>query len=101
LSSSFQERRRQGRQWTYGVAVLFALAVIGLVIYSSFGNAANRVEVCITFGGRQACRTARARDRDAALRTATDNTCAQLASGMDAVNQCTHTPPDRVTWLKP
>lgn len=83
------------------MAVLFALTIIGLVIYSSFGNAGNRVEVCITFQGKQACRTARARDREAALRTATDNACAQLASGMDATNQCTHTAPDRVSWLKP
>lgn len=98
MSTPFQVRRRQGRRWTFGIALLFAAAVIGLVIYSSFGNAGNRVEVCITFQGRQACRTARARDREGALRTATDNACAQLASGMNETNLCTHTAPDRVTW---
>lgn len=99
MSAPFEVRRRQGRRRAYSVAFLFALLVIAAVIYSSFGNAGNRVEVCITFHGRQACRTARASERDAALRTATDNTCAQLASGMNETNQCTHATPDRVTWL--
>lgn len=98
--SDYETRRREGRRRTTLIAIVFAAAVIAAVVYSSFGNAGNRVEVCITFHGRQACRTARAKDRASALRTATDNTCAQLASGMNDLNQCSNTPPDRVTWLK-
>ena len=98
--SNYLNKQRQGRLRTALLATGFAVAVLAAVVYSSFGNAAKRVEVCITFHGRQACRTARAKDRDSALRTATDNTCAQLAAGMNEINQCTHTPPDRVSWLQ-
>jgi hypothetical protein len=97
--TDYQTKRQQGRRRTAWMAAGFAVLVLVAVIYSSFGNAQNRVEVCITFHGRQACRTARAKDRPSALRTASDNTCAQLASGMSEVNQCSNTPPDRVTWL--
>jgi len=57
-----------------------------------------RCEVCITYQGRNACRTASARTRELALRTATDNACAQIASGVTESNQCQNTPPDSVRW---
>jgi hypothetical protein len=34
-----------------------------------------------------------------AQRTATDNACAQLSSGVTESMQCTNTPPESVTWL--
>jgi hypothetical protein len=33
-----------------------------------------------------------------ALRAATENACAQIASGVTDSNQCTNTPPDSVRW---
>ena len=36
--------------------------------------------------------------RELALRTATENACAQISSGVTDSNQCANTPPDSVRW---
>jgi hypothetical protein len=77
--------------------VLFA-ALIALIAYSSMGNAANRVEVCMQYDGRNACRTASGSSKDFALRTATSNACAQIVSGVTDTIKCEHTDPVSVTW---
>ncbi len=81
------------------LAILFVAAVIAVVVLTSTGNARYRCEVCITYSGRSACRTAAARTRQEALRTATTNACAQIAAGVTETNQCENTQPDRVRWL--
>ena len=82
------------------LGILFLAIVAGFVVYSTVNTGRNRIrcEVCITFQGRQACRTAAAATREMALRAATDNTCAQISSGVTDVTQCTNTPPDSVRW---
>ncbi|MGA3042470.1 MAG: hypothetical protein ABSF54_16935 [Bryobacteraceae bacterium] len=82
------------------LGILFAVLVVGFVVYSTVNTGRNRIrcEVCITFRGNQACRTAAAATRELALRTATENACAQIASGVTDSNQCTNTPPDSVRW---
>jgi hypothetical protein len=80
------------------ISLAFATAVLVAIVISSFGNAQYRCEVCITFRGRQSCRIARAITKEGALRTATDNACAQISSGVTDSQQCTRTPPDSVTW---
>ncbi len=86
---------------TVVLAIAFAIAVLAAVVYSTLSTSRSRyrVEVCVTFHGQQACRTASASERQAALRTAMDNACAQIASGMTDSNLCQTTPPDKVTWL--
>ena len=83
------------------LGILFVVVVIAFVVYSTLGTGRHRCEVCITYQGRSACRTASAGTREQALRTATENACAQIASGVTESNQCQNTPPDRVTWLAP
>ena len=82
------------------LGILFVLLVVGFVVYSTFTTRAGRIrcEVCITFRGQQSCRTAAGRTRELALRTATENACAELASGITDSNQCHETPPDSVRW---
>ena len=80
------------------LGILFVAAVVILVVYSTLGAGRVRCEVCITYEGRNACRTASARTRELALRTATENACAQIASGVTESNQCENTPPDSVRW---
>jgi hypothetical protein len=80
------------------LGILFLALVVGFVVYSTVSTGRIRCEVCITFRGRSACRTASASTRDLALRTATENACALLASGVTDSNQCTNTPPDSVRW---
>jgi len=83
---------------TVWLAVAFVLAVIGLVVATTFSGQRVKVEVCIAFNGRSDCRTVQASTREDALRTATQNVCAQLASGVTESGQCENTPPVSVTW---
>ena len=80
------------------LGILFVAAFAVLLVYSTMGAGRVRCQVCITYQGRSACRTASARTRELALRTATENTCAQIASGVTESNQCENTPPDSVRW---
>jgi hypothetical protein len=85
---------------TVVIGALFIAAVIGYLVWSTFSAPRYRCEVCITFAGRQACRTAGAATRDEARQTATVNACGLLSSGVTESTQCQSTPPDRVRWLQ-
>ena len=80
------------------LGILFVAIVVGFVVYSTVNTGRIRCEVCITFRGRQSCRTASARTRELALRTATENACAIISAGVTDSNQCHETPPDSVKW---
>lgn len=80
------------------LGILFVAVVVGFVVYSTMSTGRIRCEVCITFQGRQSCRTASASTRELALRTATENACAIISSGVTDSNQCHNTPPDSVRW---
>jgi hypothetical protein len=79
--------------------LLFGLFVLGLIVYSMMGLRRFRVEVCMEFKGRQSCRVASGATRESALRTATDNACALIASGVTDSIACGNTPPASVRWL--
>jgi hypothetical protein len=81
------------------IVVVFGLAFLAIMYTSTRNLSAYRVEVCIQFNGREACRTASGATREAAQRTATDNACALIASGMSDGIACSNTPPSKVTWL--
>jgi hypothetical protein len=53
------------------------------------------------FRGSTACRTASAETREDAIRTAADNACAQLVSGMTDSIACTQTPPKSISCKEP
>jgi hypothetical protein len=74
-----------------------ALLTVGLVIHSTMSSYEQLCEVCVTFRGQTQCREAYGGTPQEAVRTATDNACALLASGMTASIECSKTPPDRVT----
>lgn len=81
------------------IVLIFGLLFL-IVMYMSTRNlSAHRVEVCMEFRGRQACRAASAATPEMARRTATDNACALLASGMSDSIACTNTPPLSVKAL--
>lgn len=85
---------------TVWLAIAFAVAVVAFVVLSTFRQDRVRCEVCITFKGNRDCRTASATTQEGALRAATNNACAQLASGVTETTQCENTPPDSVNWLR-
>lgn len=83
---------------TVWIAIAFVVLVVALVVSTTFQGERVRVEVCMSFRGRRDCRTAQARNRQEALRTAVTNACAQLASGVTDSGQCENTPPESITW---
>ncbi len=75
------------------------LVLLGLLIFSSMPSPDYRCEVCVAFEGRQACRTASADTKAMAQRTAHENACAQIASGVTGTTGCHATPSLSVKWL--
>jgi hypothetical protein len=82
------------------IAIAFVLVFLGVIVYSSMTLSQNKVEVCMTYNGRMSCRVASATTREFALRTATTNACAEIASGVTDSIGCGQATPTKVTWLK-
>ncbi|MCS7026482.1 MAG: hypothetical protein NZV14_16920 [Bryobacteraceae bacterium] len=77
-----------------------ALAFLALLFYFTLGMRRSRVEVCMEFHGRRACRTASAETPEKARRAAIDNACALIASGVTDSIACQNTPPLSVRRLE-
>jgi hypothetical protein len=82
------------------VGILLFVALLGLIAYSTMGNTSHRVEVCMQFHGQTSCRIASGSSEAFALRTATSNACAGIASGVTDSIACEQSEPAKVTWLK-
>lgn len=76
---------------------IFAVLVLGLLIYLSMGFNQYTCEVCIDFKGRSKCRTASGADRESAITAARDNACAYLVRSKTDGFLCNHTPSAKVT----
>jgi len=86
------------RSWRNVVATIAVLVpIVAFVIYSSFQVSAIECEVCMRFDGREICRSASAARRDEAERSAVDNACAMLASGMTQTMRCQRGEPAKLT----
>lgn len=83
-------------QFKIAFAALAALA-LALIVYSSFRQSQVSCEVCISYAGTSQCRTASGTTREEAIRTATNNACTYISSGMSDSIRCGNTPPSRVT----
>ena len=81
------------------IGVIFVLAILGILIYSSMGIGKYRCEVCVNFQGRNACRVASADTQDHAIRSAQSNACALIASGVTDTMHCESSVPQSVTFL--
>ena len=75
---------------------LAALATIGLIVVGVRQSLNKSCEVCMTFQGRSACRTAVGATEQEATTTAIQNACALIASGMTQTVQCQNRPPDSI-----
>lgn len=82
---------------TRGILATLAVLVpvVGFVVWSSFHVSRYECEVCIEYRGREVCRTVTAATEGEALRSATDNACALLSSGITDSLRCGRTPPTR------
>ena len=83
------------------IGVVFALLVLGYIVYSSLRLGQHKVEVCLAFNGGSTCSTAAGASEEFARRTATTNACAKLgASGVNETIACENTPPTSVRVIK-
>lgn len=82
------------------LAIVAFAVFLGVMTYSMMGNRKLRVEVCVTFNGRTSCRIASGPTKEEAVRTATDNACALVASGMTETMTCGHQPPASIKVLE-
>ena len=82
--------------------IIFVVVFVAALIYSTLTLARGRVrvEVCMQFAGRSSCRVASADTEQNALRTAITNACTLIASGVTDSQQCEHSTPLSVKWLK-
>jgi hypothetical protein len=80
------------------VGILIFLALMGLLAYSTLKLGGTRVEVCMAFHGQQSCRTASGKDREQAARTAIQNACGEIASGVTDSLACERSEPVKVTY---
>jgi hypothetical protein len=81
--------------WIIAGVLLF----IGLLLYLTIGGKQYRVEVCVTYRRITNCKIASATTSQQAIRTATENACATIASGMTESIECGNTPPDSTKFL--
>ena len=82
------------------IAVIFVVAVLGAIIYSSMNLGKYKVNVCMTFNGHSSCRTAEGKNQDETLQTAISNACADIAGGVTDSIACERTPPTQEDWVK-
>lgn len=82
------------------IVLLFGVTFAAIMFTSTRGLSQFRVEVCMEYDGRTACRTASAATEDKARETAVNNACALIASGMSDSIKCQNTPPTKVNWLE-
>ena len=82
------------------VGIVIVVVILGVIVYSSFNLAGHRVEACVAFKDKTACRTASGSTEEFARRTAISNACAQIVSGMTDSIACEQSTPTKVTALK-
>ncbi|HLH04346.1 MAG TPA: hypothetical protein VKX25_16395 [Bryobacteraceae bacterium] len=74
-------------------------ALIALITWSTMRGRHYRVTVCMAYAGRTSCRTVKAATEEAALRSATENACADISSGVTDTMRCQNSQPQSINWL--
>jgi hypothetical protein len=82
------------------VGVAIVVIILAVLVYSSMNLAQHRVEACMAFGGNTNCRTASGSTIAFATRTAIQNACAGVASGVTDSIACEQSAPVRLITLK-
>jgi hypothetical protein len=82
------------------IIALVVVAIAVMIVYSTVHGPRYRVEVCMAYQGRSACKKVAAKSEQAALRSGMENACADIASGVTDSMNCTQAQPQRVRWLE-
>ena len=70
------------------IGLLAFAAVAAFIAYQSFQLTGSSCEVCMTYRGREQCRTVSAANEDEALQGAVINACAFISSGVTDSMAC-------------
>jgi hypothetical protein len=81
------------------VVALLVFGFIVLILYSTIAGTRHRVQVCMAFKGRTVCKTVSAKSEESAVRSAVNNACADITSGVTEVMACEGSKPESITWL--
>jgi hypothetical protein len=97
-ASGLEDMVTKKRRWLSTVtAVVVLVPIIAFVVYTSFHVSEYECEVCMSFEGREVCRTVTGQTKEEGLRSGTDNACALLASGVTDSMRCTRSAPTRAS----
>ncbi|MBV9301433.1 MAG: hypothetical protein JOY62_05655 [Acidobacteriaceae bacterium] len=76
------------------------VAFLATVAYFTVAGPRYRVEVCMAYQGHTNCRTVSAKSEESALRSATENACADIATGVTETMRCQQLAPQRMRWIE-
>ena len=82
------------------IIALGAIALIGILAYSTLQQTRERYEVCMAFKGGTHCATAAGSTYDQAVRSAQEIDCQLLSNGRDENMVCLANPPSSVRTVK-
>jgi len=82
------------------IAGLGAVALVGILAYSTMQQTREQYEVCMAFKGATHCATAEGSTYDQAVRSAQEIDCQLLANGRDENMVCLANPPASVRTVK-
>jgi hypothetical protein len=75
------------------IGVLFAMVMLGVILYETLRLEQSECQVCMQFEGREKCLTVQAEDEQQAVQTARDNACSFITIGRAESFRCTQSPP--------
>jgi hypothetical protein len=82
------------------IIALGAVALVGVLAYSTMQQTRQQFEVCVQFKGGSHCSTASGSSQDQAIRSAQEIDCELLANGRDENMVCLANPPSSVRHIK-
>jgi hypothetical protein len=82
------------------IVALGAVALVGVLAYSTLQQTREQYEVCVTFKGASHCASASGSNYDQAVRSAQEIDCQLLTNGRDENMVCLANPPASVRPVK-
>jgi hypothetical protein len=82
------------------IIAAFAVALLGVLVYSSMQQTQQRYEVCLDFRGASHCATAAGATKEQAVRSAQEINCEMLAHGRDETMVCMDVAPASIRSVK-
>ena len=78
------------------IGILFAVIVLFVILYQTFGLRQYECEVCMELDGRTQCKKVRGENEQQAMQTAKENACAEISSGRTQNMRCNQLAPTSV-----